>query len=148
MKIKKILLVEDNESDIILTKRAFSKSNISNELVIVEDGAEALDYLQCRGKYSANDPDELPSIVLLDLQLPKVDGLTVLKEIRSAERTSRLPVIILTSSKEDVDVASCYDNGANSYIRKPVDFNNFMEAVNYLGLYWLIINEPPPAKGR
>ncbi len=144
MKIKKILLVEDNESDIILTKRAFSKSKIANELIVVEDGEQALDYFHCRGQFADKRPDDLPSIVLLDLHLPKVDGFTVLKEIRSNELTKRLPVIVMTSSKEDRDIIASYDNGANSYVRKPIDFNNFVESVNYLGLYWLIMNEPPP----
>jgi CheY-like chemotaxis protein len=144
MNVKKILLVEDNQSDIILTKRALDKSRIYNELVVVEDGAEALDYLYCRGNYADKDPDDLPSIILLDLKLPKVDGLTVLKTIRTEPSTRRLPVIVMTSSKEDQDIASSYDLGANSYIRKPVDFNKFAEAVNYLGLYWLLLNEAPP----
>ena len=144
MDTKIILLVEDNPSDVELTKRALVKSRISNTIIVVEDGAEALEYLFCTGKFQDKDPLELPTVILLDLKLPKVDGLEVLKSIRANVKTRRLPVVILTSSKEDVDVASCYDNGANSYIRKPVDFHQFSEAINHLGLYWLLINETPP----
>ncbi len=144
MNTKTILLVEDNPSDVELTKRALNKSHICNNLIVVEDGEEAMNYLFCTGKYSARDINDLPTVVLLDLKLPKIDGLTILKNIRSHPKTKRLPVVVLTSSKEDIDVASSYDNGANSYIRKPVDFNQFAEAINHLGLYWLVINEPPP----
>ncbi len=144
MEIKTILLVEDNPSDVALTRRALEKSRIKNKMVVVEDGAEALDYLFCTGTYADRDPCDLPTVVLLDLKLPKVDGLEVLRRLRSNDKTRRLPIVIMTSSKEDVDVASAYDFGANSYIRKPVDFNQFAEAVNHLGLYWLVINEPPP----
>jgi len=144
MEKKVILLVEDNPSDIELTKRALERSRIKNEMIVAEDGAEALDYLFCNGKYSGRDPREIPTVVLLDLHLPKVDGFEVLKAIRHNEITRRLPVVILTSSNEQVDVAACYDNGANSYIRKPVDFHQFVDAVNHLGLYWLVINEEPP----
>ena len=146
MNTKTILLVEDNPSDVALTKRALERSRISNKLVVAEDGAEALDYLFCTGNHTDRDPLDLPTVVLLDLKLPKIDGLEVLKQLRSNPHTRRLPIVIMTSSMEDVDVASAYDNGANSYIRKPVDFNQFADAVNHLGLYWLVINEPPPVK--
>ena len=146
MDTKTILLVEDNPSDVALTKRALEKSRISNKLIVAEDGTEALDYLFCTGRHAERDPYDLPTVVLLDLKLPKVDGMEVLKQIRLNEMTRRLPIVVMTSSMEDVDVASAYDNGANSYIRKPVDFHQFAEAVNHLGLYWLVINEPPPVK--
>ena len=144
---KTILLVEDNPSDIGLTKRALSKGHILNELIVVEDGQEALDYLFGTGAYTARDSATLPALVLLDLKLPKVDGLEVLRRIRGDVRTKRLPVVVLTSSKEDQDIAVSYDLGANSYIRKPVDFVQFAEAVKNLGLYWLVINEVPPQAG-
>jgi two-component system, response regulator len=144
MDTKTILLVEDNPSDVELTKRALLRNRISNKLVVAEDGVEALDYIFCKGKYADRDFLDFPTVVLLDLHLPRIDGLEVLKAVRSDERTKRLPVVVLTSSKEEVDVANCYDNGANSYIRKPVEFEQFAEAINYLGLYWLVINEPPP----
>jgi two-component system response regulator len=137
-----ILLVEDNPSDIGLTKRAFEKSNILNPLVVAQDGQEALDYLFCTGKYQDQTPP-LPSLILLDLKMPKVGGLEVLKKIRESERTKRLLVVILTSSKEEYDVNCGYDYGVNSYIRKPVDFLQFAEVVKQLGLYWLVLNEPP-----
>jgi len=141
---KTILLVEDNPSDINLTKRAFEKGHITNNLVVAEDGQEALDYIFGNGIYANRDISQLPTQILLDLKLPKVSGLEVLKRIRAAEIIKRLPVVILTSSKEDEDVAASYDLGVNSYIRKPIDFNQFVEAIKYLGLYWLVINEPPP----
>jgi CheY-like chemotaxis protein len=141
---KTILLVEDNPSDVDLTKRALSKSHILNELVVAEDGQEALDYLFGTGIYAARDSAMLPTLVLLDLKLPKIDGHEVLRRIRADNRTKRLPVVILTSSKEERDVAASYENGANSYIRKPVDFLQFVEAIKNLGLYWLVLNEPPP----
>jgi CheY-like chemotaxis protein len=134
-----ILLVEDNPSDIDLTHRALSRSRIANELVVVEDGREALDYL-----FGGDVPAVLPALILLDLKLPKVDGFEVLRQVRANPRTHRLPVVILTTSKEDRDVARSYDLGANSYIQKPVDFNQFAEAISSLGLYWLVLNEPPP----
>lgn len=141
-----ILLVEDNPSDIGLTRRALIKNGISNELIVAEDGQEALDYLFCAGGYSGRDITALPLLVLLDLNLPRVDGLEVLRRIRADGRTSRIPVVILTSSREEEDIATSYDVGANSYIRKPVDFHQFSEVIKGVGLYWLVINERPPAK--
>ncbi|MBF0210500.1 MAG: response regulator [Desulfamplus sp.] len=137
MKSKVILLIEDNPSDIELTKRAFEKNRIANELVVVEDGQEALDYLFDPKR----SPEELPVLTLLDLKLPRVDGLEVLHKIRSDARTKLLPVVVLTSSKEERDIVASYDNGANSYIQKPVDFKQFAEAIQTLGKYWLILNE-------
>jgi two-component system response regulator len=135
--------VEDNPDDVKLTMRALKKSNILNEVVVAQDGAEALDYLFCAGKYSGRDKNVMPQLVLLDLKMPKVDGLEVLKRIRADERTRLLPVVILTTSNEDRDRVSGYKLGANSYVRKPVDFNQFVEAVQQLGLYWLVLNEAP-----
>jgi CheY-like chemotaxis protein len=145
MRSKCILLVEDNPSDIELTKRAFIRERISNELVVAEDGQTALDYLFGTGIYAGRDLKEMPALILLDLKLPIIDGLSVLRRIRAHERTRRLLVVILTSSSEEQDVAASYDLGVNSYIRKPVDFHQFAQAVKQLGLYWLIINEPPPS---
>jgi two-component system, response regulator len=147
MNSKVILLVEDNTSDIGLTRRAMEKARISNTMIVVEDGREALDYLFATGAHAARDVADLPALVLLDLKLPNVDGLEVLRQIRADARTRRLPVVILTSSKEEQDLAASYDLGANSYIRKPVDFDQFAEAVHHLGLYWLVLNEPPPRVG-
>ncbi|MBI5713452.1 MAG: response regulator [Chloroflexi bacterium] len=144
MNSKTILLVEDNPSDVALTQRALTKSHVANELVTAEDGQDALDYLFGTGVYLGRDVSDLPSLILLDLKLPRVDGLQVLRQIRADERTRRLPVVILTTSKEEQDVARSYDLGANSYIRKPVDFTQFVEAIQHLGLYWLVMNEPPP----
>ena len=144
MKSKIILLVEDNPSDIGLTKRALDKSHIANELVVAEDGQEALDYVFGAGAYAGRDVTQLPALVLLDLKLPRVGGLEVLRRIRADERTRRLPVVILTTSQEEQDVAASYDLGVNSYIRKPVDFNQFAQAIQHLGLYWLVLNEAPP----
>jgi two-component system, response regulator len=141
---KIILLVEDNPSDIALTQRALAKSHIVNELVMAEDGQEALDYLFGAGAHAGRDVTELPALVLLDLKLPRVDGLEVLRQIRADKRTRRLPVVILTTSQEEQDMAASYDLGVNSYIRKPVDFNQFVQAVQHLGLYWLVLNETPP----
>lgn len=144
MNTKIILLVEDNPSDIGLTQRALTKSRVANELVVAEDGQEALDYLFGTGAYTGRDVTQQPALILLDLKLPRVDGLEVLRQIRADPRTRRLPVVILTTSKEDQDVATCYDLGVNSYIRKPVDFTQFVQAIQQLGLYWLVLNEEPP----
>lgn len=140
---KVILLVEDNPDDEALTLRAFAKNNISNGIVVVRDGAEALDWLFRRGQHA--DRGELdPQVVLLDLKLPKVDGLEVLRQMRDDPRTRLMPVVILTSSKEESDLLRGYELRANSYIRKPVDFARFVEAVREIGMYWLVLNEPPP----
>src|SRR3990172_4874447 len=148
MKSKIILLVEDNPSDVGLTQRALAKSHVANELVVAEDGQEALDYLFGAGAHAGREVAELPALVLLDLKLPRVDGLEVLRQIRADVRTSRLPVVILTTSREEQDVAQSYDLGANSYIRKPVDFTQFAQAVEQMGLYWLVLNESAPPKVR
>lgn len=141
---KVILLVEDNPDDEVLTLRAFAKNNISNRIVVVRDGAEALDWLFKRDRHQGrSEPD--PQVILLDLKLPKVDGLEVLRQIREDARTKLLPVVILTSSKEESDLIRGYELRANSYIRKPVDFARFVESVRELGMYWLVLNEPPPA---
>jgi two-component system response regulator len=141
---KIILLVEDNPDDEALTMRALKKSNILNDVVVARDGAEALDYLFGTGAYAGRDTRLQPQIVLLDLKLPKVDGLEVLKRVRADARTRLQPVVILTTSNEERDVISSYQLGANSYIRKPVDFEQFMDAVRQLGLFWLVLNVPPP----
>lgn len=142
-----ILLVEDNADDEALTLRALKKNNIHNEVVVAHDGVEALDYLFGTGLYTGRDLTVMPQVILLDLKLPKIDGLQVLKRIRAEERTHLLPVVILTSSKEQEDVIQGYSLGANSYIRKPVDFSQFVDAVRQLGLYWLILNERAPLGG-
>ena len=144
MNDKIILLVEDNQRDEVLTLRALKKNNIENEVIVARDGAEALDYLFSRGAHSGRDPAAMPLLVLLDLKLPKLDGLEVLKQLRADPRTKLLPVVILTSSTEERDIVEGYSLGANSYVRKPVDFTQFAEAVRQLGLYWLVLNEPPP----
>jgi two-component system response regulator len=143
MNKRKILLVEDNPDDVELTKRAFIKNHIKNEIIVVNDGLTALDYLLQRGKYSTITEPHLPAVVLLDLKLPKLDGFEVLSAIRSNEKTKLLPVVILTSSNEEQDIIKGYKNGANSYVRKPVIFEEFIEAVSKLGMYWLLLNEPP-----
>jgi len=139
-----ILLVEDNPNDEALTLRALKKSNILNPVVVARDGAEALDYLFSRGTQQGRRPAGNPEVVLLDLKLPKVDGLEVLRQLRADERTRLLPVVVLTSSVEEQDLTRGYALGANSYVRKPVDFNQFVEAVKQLGLYWLVLNQRPP----
>ena len=144
MEKRTILLVEDNPRDEKLALRALSINHITNEINVVRDGEEALDYLFCKGKHANRDINEKPTVVLLDLKLPKIDGLEVLKQIRQDERTKRIPVVILTSSDEESDVVRGYDLGANSYIRKPVDFQKFVESIHQLNLYWLVLNEPPP----
>lgn len=141
---KYIFLIEDNPGDVELTKRALKKGHIMNELVVAEDGKEALDYLFNTGKYADQPEHQLPTLTLLDLKLPLIDGLEVLRRIRSSESTRRMPVVILTSSIEEQDLTSSYDLGVNSYIRKPVDFTQFVQAIQHLGLYWLVLNEPPP----
>ena len=141
---KSILLVEDNPDDEELTLRALRQVNIVNEIVVAHDGVEALDYLFATGAHSGRKAAELPEVILLDLKLPKIGGLEVLKRLRADARTALLPVVILTSSKEEQDVISGYQLGANSYIRKPVDFDQFMKATRQLGDYWLMLNEPPP----
>jgi len=147
MENKVILLVEDNPDDVELTLRALKKNNIKNEVIVARDGAEALDYLFGAGQYAGRDPADSATVVLLDLKLPKVDGLEVLRRIRADERTRLLPVVILTSSKEEQDVVNGYRFGCNSYVRKPVNFDEFVEAARQLGLYWLLLNEGPPGRG-
>lgn len=142
MKDKVILLVEDNPDDVKLTMRALRKSNIANEIVVAQNGIEALDFLFCTGKYAGCNHN-LPQVVLLDLKMPKLDGLEVLQRMRSDERTKLVPVVVLTTSSEDKDKIESYKFGANSYVRKPVDFKQFTEAVKHLGLYWLLLNEVP-----
>lgn len=144
MKYKMILLVEDNPDDEVLTIRALNKNKIANNLSVVRDGAEALEFLFCTGAYSGRNPKDMPEVILLDLKLPKIDGMEVLRQIRADKRTQLLPVVVLTSSKEEQDLIKSYSLGANSYIRKPVDFSQFVEAVHQLGMYWLVLNEPPP----
>ena len=148
MQEKIIFLVEDNPDDVVLTERALKKSHILNKLVLARDGAEALEYIFGTGNYSGRDMSKMPEVILLDLKLPKIDGLEVLKKIRADKRTKLLPVVILTSSKEENDLINGYSLGANSYIRKPVNFNQFAEAIRQLGLYWLVLNEAPPQDTR
>ena len=140
-----ILLVEDNQDDEELTLRALSRNNITNQVQVVRDGQEALDWLEASGPHAGRDPDDVPALILLDLKLPKIDGLDVLRRLRSNPRTAMVPVVILTSSKEERDRASGYQSGANSYVQKPVDFTQFVDAVRQLGMYWLVLNEPPPS---
>lgn len=144
MNNKIILLVEDNPDDIALTLRALNKNRIANEVAVAHDGVEALDYLFGTGQHAGRDVTQVPAIVLLDLKLPKLDGLEVLRRLRADARTKLVPVVILTSSKEEQDLVGGYALGANSYIRKPVDFSQFTEAIRQLGLYWLVLNEAPP----
>ncbi len=145
---KIVLLVEDNPDDEELTRIAFEECHLANELVVVRDGQEALDYLFVTGKYADREMNDLPQVVLLDLKLPKVDGLEVLQRIRSDERTKQLPVVILTSSRHEQDLIDSYSLGASSYIQKPVDYLQFVEAVRQLGLYWLVLNQTSPALKR
>lgn len=148
MKDKIILLVEDNPDDELLTLRALKKNNILNEVIVARDGAEALDYLFGAGMYADRDTSLMPQVVLLDLKLPKLDGLEVLQQLRADQRTELLPVVILTSSDEEQDIVDSYRLGANSYIRKPVDFDQFSDAVQQLGLYWLVLNKHTLARKR
>ncbi len=143
-----ILLVEDNPDDEVLTLRALKKNNIRNDVIVAHDGMEALDYLFGRGKFAERDTRMMPQVILLDLKLPKLDGFDVLRALRSDERTKLLPVVILTSSNEEQDRANGYGLGANSYVRKPVEFGAFIEAVKQLGLYWLILNQIAPVARR
>ena len=144
--VKPILLVEDNPDDEALTLRALQKNNIKNEVIIAHDGAEALDYLSGTGMYEGRDTRLVPQVILLDLKLPKIDGFEVLRRMRADDRTKLLPVVILTSSNEEQDRAQGYGLGANSYVRKPVEFGSFIEAVKQLGLYWLILNQAAPSR--
>jgi two-component system response regulator len=144
---KSIFLVEDNPDDEALTLRALKKNHIVNEVIVAHDGVEALDYLFARGKHAGRDLARMPAVILLDLKLPRIDGLEVLRQLRAEEHTKLLPVVILTSSNEEKDLINGYRLGSNSYIRKPVDFIQFTEAVRQLGLYWLMLNERPPATG-
>jgi two-component system response regulator len=144
---KTILLVEDNPNDVTLTMRALKKANIINEVVVTSDGEQALDYLFGTGTYQGRDLRQSPVVVLLDLKLPRIDGFEVLRRLRSDPRTSMTPVVILTTSGEERDLVNGYRLGANSYIRKPVDFNQFADAIRQLGLYWLVLNQPPPMAG-
>ena len=144
MEHKKILLVEDNPDDQELIRMAFEDSHVANELVVLGDGAQALDYLFSTGKYADRDVSDKPQVILLDLKLPKVNGLEVLERLRADPRTQVIPVVILTSSSEEEDIVASYKLGANSYVRKPVDFNRFAEAIQRLGCYWLVLNHKPP----
>lgn len=138
-----ILLVEDNMSDAELTIRALKKNNLANKLTHVKDGAEALDFIFAQGEYSYRERDNVPSVIVLDLKMPKVNGIEVLRRIKSDEHTKRIPVVVLTSSKEDPDIQECYRLGVNSYVVKPVEFDDFIKAISNLGLYWMILNQPP-----
>lgn len=144
MKEKVILLVEDNRDDEVLTLRALKANNISNQVVVARNGVEALDYVFGTGAHAGRDPNDMPAVTLLDLKLPKVDGLEVLRRVRADDRTKLMPVVILTSSKEDQDLINGYRLGCNSYVRKPVNFDEFVQAAQQLGLYWLLLNERPP----
>jgi CheY-like chemotaxis protein len=138
-----ILLVEDNPNDVELTLHALKKNNFANNIFVAGDGEEALDFIFARGKYTGRDINERPKVIFLDLKLPKVDGIEVLKAIKEDERTKMIPVVVLTSSKDDKDILTCYQYGVNSYIVKPVDFDKFLDAAKELGLYWLLINQIP-----
>lgn len=144
MSSKTILLVEDNPDDEELTLLAMRRSKILNEVAVVRDGVEALDYLLCRGPYERRDPSAAPQLILLDLKLPKLDGLEVLRQLRANPRTATLQIVVLTSSSQEEDVAASYRSGANSYVRKPVSFDEFVDAIGQIGRYWLSLNEPPP----
>ncbi len=146
MQNKVVLLVEDNPDDEALTLRALHKHNLANEIIVARDGQEALDYLFGEGEHSGRDISVLPQVILLDLKLPKIDGLQVLEKLRAAEHTRNVPVVVLTSSSQEQDMIRSYDLGANSYVRKPVDFEQFLEAARQLGLYWLVLNEVPYAR--
>ncbi len=139
-----ILLIEDNPDDVELTLHAFQKNHMANEIVVAGDGAEGLDYLFGTGKYAGRDADASPALILLDLQLPKIGGMAVLRKGREDQRTKRIPVVILTTSDEEEDIVNGYNGGANSYLRKPVDFNEFVNSVNQLAMYWMVLNTPPP----
>lgn len=147
MENKLILLVEDNPDDEVLTLRALKENSILNKVVVAHDGAEALDYLFGTGPYQGRDTTVMPEVILLDLKLPKVDGLEVLQRLRADRRTRLLPVVVLTTSDEKHDIINSYENGANSYVRKPVNFAEFLDAIRQLGLYWLVLNVPPPRRG-
>ncbi|MCK4561021.1 MAG: response regulator [Calditrichia bacterium] len=138
-----IVIVEDNPNDAELMVRSLRENRLANSLIVLEDGEQALDFIFCRGQYTGRDPSGSPKVIFLDLKLPKVDGLEVLKQVKTDDRTRKIPVIIVTSSKEDPDIATAYDLGANSYVVKPVDFDNFVETIKQLGLYWLVVNENP-----
>lgn len=144
MKEKIILLVEDNPDDEELTIRSLRKANITNQIKVAQDGQEALEFLFCEGKYADRDPTKMPTVVLLDLKLPKLNGIDVLKQMRADARTTLIPVVVLTSSSEDEDMLNSYESGANSYVRKPVDFAAFAEVVTQLGVYWMLHNQAPP----
>ena len=145
MTMQVVLLVEDNDDDVELTMRSFEKHKLSNKVVVARNGQDALDYLFCRGMYRERAAAEMPVLILLDLKLPKVDGLDVLRQIRADPATKYIPVVILTTSSQMEDKVESYDRGANSYVRKPVDFDQFVEATKQLGIYWLMVNEPAPA---
>jgi len=142
-----ILLVEDNQNDVDLTLHALRQGKLANNIYVARDGEEALDFLFCRGAFSQNSLDQRPRLVLLDLKLPKVDGVQVLKQVKSDPRTKVIPIVIMTSSKEERDLAESYQSGVNSYIQKPVDFEQFCTTVKTLGLYWLVVNQPPLSHG-
>ena len=141
-----ILLVEDNPDDEELTLLSLRKNNLSHEIIVVRDGVEAIEFLSGQGQYVGRDVSRLPTVILLDLKLPKLDGLGVLRRLRADERTRMLPVVVLTSSSQDADVIASYNLGANSYVRKPVEFGAFVDAVSNLGMYWLMLNRPPPLR--